>query len=75
MMQLVARTSTLMSINNRLLTKVPAWQGLSGRNRLKSYRSHRIRRKRWPLNSNDPIETAPTIRTCYPRTSASGQSR
>jgi hypothetical protein len=34
MTQLVARTPTLMSINNILLTKVPVWQGFSGRNRL-----------------------------------------
>ena len=46
MMQLVTRTPTLMSINNGLLTKTPSWQGFSGRNRLNSHSSHRIRRKR-----------------------------
>jgi hypothetical protein len=46
MMQLVARAPTLMSINNGLLTKVPAWKGFSGRNRLNYRSSHRIRRKR-----------------------------
>jgi hypothetical protein len=46
MMQLVTRTPTLMSINNGLLTKTPSWQGFSGRHRLNSHSSHRIRRKR-----------------------------
>ena len=32
MMQPVRRTPTLMSINNSLLTRVPVWQGFSGRN-------------------------------------------
>jgi len=41
-----ARTPILMSINKSLLTKVPIWQGFSGRNRLNSHSSHRIRRKR-----------------------------
>ncbi len=44
-MRLVARTPTLMSINNSLSTKVPVGQAFSGRNRLKSHSSHRIRRK------------------------------
>ena len=31
MAELVARTPTLMSINNGMLTKVSVWQGFSGR--------------------------------------------
>jgi len=46
MMWLVGRIPALMSINNSLLTRVPVWQGFSGRNRLNSHSSHRIRRKR-----------------------------
>jgi len=35
-----------MNINNSLLSKVSVWQGFSGRKRLNSHSSHRIRRKR-----------------------------
>jgi len=31
-----------MRINNSLVTKVPVWQGFSGRNRLNSHSSHRM---------------------------------
>jgi len=34
MTQMVARSSTSMSFNNNVLSKVPVWQGFSGRNRL-----------------------------------------
>jgi hypothetical protein len=46
MMQLITRTLTLMSINNSLSTKAPSGKAFSGRNRLNSHSSHRIRRKR-----------------------------
>jgi hypothetical protein len=45
-MLLVARTPTLMSIKNSLLTKDHVSQGFSGGDRFNSHSSHRIRRKR-----------------------------
>jgi len=58
---MAAKSFTSMSINNNLLTKLPVWQGFSGRNRLNSH-SARVRRTRERLPSNGFIESAPKYR-------------
>jgi hypothetical protein len=59
MMQLVARAPTSMSIYNSLLSRVHVWQGFSGRNRLNSHSSHRIRRKRLAAHFKRPYRNCP----------------